>query len=189
MTSLVEIMVCVTAGSNKEFSRFTSHVSLNLRIQLQVIPFSHCSFLIPGLHWNWIAKDSGACATWLMRIFWRMVQIWSCRYSSFDSNFNYVFILNSSRQKFPKVITVISLFFARPILYVYILLVNLMGHQFSKEWLRLDMHTRSLFNISRMGGGPGRLGGVLFYIGEIKNFAFFQTRKYTKNFKKSMKIL
>ena len=38
----------------------------------------------------------------------------------------------------------------------------------------------SLYRISRMGGGylpvPNG-GGVLFYIGEIKNFAFFQTRK------------
>ena len=39
------------------------------------------------------------------------------------------------------------------------------------------------------GEGPGRLGGVLFYIGEIKNFAFFQTRKFSKNVKKAMKIL
>ena len=31
--------------------------------------------------------------------------------------------------------------------------------------------------------------GVLFYIGEIKNFAFFQTRKFSKNVKKAMKIL
>ena len=38
-------------------------------------------------------------------------------------------------------------------------------------------------------GGPGRLGGVLFYIGEIKNFAFFQTRKFSKNVKKAMKLL
>ena len=40
-----------------------------------------------------------------------------------------------------------------------------------------------------MGGGPCRLGGLLFYIGEIKNVAFFQTRKFSKNVKKSMKIL
>ena len=33
------------------------------------------------------------------------------------------------------------------------------------------------------GGGPGRLGGVLFYIGENKNFAFFQTRKFAKKLK------
>ena len=39
------------------------------------------------------------------------------------------------------------------------------------------------------GGVPGAWGGVLFFIGEIKNFAFFQTRKFSKNAKKSMKIL
>ena len=39
------------------------------------------------------------------------------------------------------------------------------------------------------GGVPAGLGGILFYIGEIKNFAFFQTRKFSKNVKKSMKIL
>ena len=33
------------------------------------------------------------------------------------------------------------------------------------------------------------MGGVLFYIGEMKNFAFFQTRKFSKNVKKSMKNL
>ena len=38
------------------------------------------------------------------------------------------------------------------------------------------------------GGGPGSNGGgVLFNIGEIKNFAFFQTRKFSKNVKKAMK--
>ena len=35
---------------------------------------------------------------------------------------------------------------------------------------------------------PGAWGGT-FFIGEIKNFAFFQTRKFSKNAKKSMKIL
>ena len=37
----------------------------------------------------------------------------------------------------------------------------------------------SLYRISRMGGGQA-WGGVLFYIGEMKNFAFFQTRKLSK---------
>ena len=37
----------------------------------------------------------------------------------------------------------------------------------------------------RWWGGPGRLGGGLFYIGEIKNFAHFQTRKFSKNVKKN----
>ena len=42
--------------------------------------------------------------------------------------------------------------------------------------------------------GSGGMGvpaglGVLVYIGEIKNLAFFQTRKFSTNFKKSMKIL
>ena len=32
-------------------------------------------------------------------------------------------------------------------------------------------------------------GGVVFYTGEIKNFAFVQTRKCSKNIKKAMKIL
>ena len=32
------------------------------------------------------------------------------------------------------------------------------------------------------GGGPGSLGGT-FFIGEIKNFAFFQTRKFSTNAK------
>ena len=32
-------------------------------------------------------------------------------------------------------------------------------------------------------------GGVLCYFREIKNFAFFQTRKFSKNVKKSMKKL
>ena len=36
----------------------------------------------------------------------------------------------------------------------------------------------------RWGGG---MGGVLFYIGEIKNLAFFETRKVPKIFRKSMK--
>ena len=40
-----------------------------------------------------------------------------------------------------------------------------------------------------MGGGvPGEMGGVLIEIGEIKNFAFFQARKFSKNVRKSMKI-
>ena len=33
-------------------------------------------------------------------------------------------------------------------------------------------------------GGPGRIGGVHCYNGEIKNFAFFQTRKFSKMLKK-----
>ena len=34
------------------------------------------------------------------------------------------------------------------------------------------------------GGGPGSNGGgVLFYIGEIKNFAFYQTENFQKMFK------
>ena len=41
-----------------------------------------------------------------------------------------------------------------------------------------------------MGRGvQGAMGGVLFYIGESKNFAFFLTRKFAKNVKKQMKIL
>ena len=37
--------------------------------------------------------------------------------------------------------------------------------------------------ISRMGGGTGSNGGgVLFYTGEIKNLAFFHTRKVSKKF-------
>ena len=42
------------------------------------------------------------------------------------------------------------------------------------------------------GGGPGSNGpvwGGTFFIGESKNFAFFQGRKFSKNVKKSMKIL
>ena len=39
------------------------------------------------------------------------------------------------------------------------------------------------------GGVPEAMGGVLFYIGEMKNFAFFQTRKFSKNVKKAMNIL
>ena len=31
-------------------------------------------------------------------------------------------------------------------------------------------------------------GGEYFFIGEIKSFAFFQTRKFSKNVKKSMKL-
>ena len=41
-------------------------------------------------------------------------------------------------------------------------------------------------------GGPGSngpVGGATFFIGESKNFAFFQGRKFSKNVKKSMKIL
>ena len=38
------------------------------------------------------------------------------------------------------------------------------------------------------GGVPGAMGGT-FFIGEIKNFAFFQTRKFSKNVEKSMKIV
>ena len=36
----------------------------------------------------------------------------------------------------------------------------------------------------RDGGGPGSNWGILFNIGEIKNFAVFQTRKFSKNVKK-----
>ena len=43
------------------------------------------------------------------------------------------------------------------------------------------------------GGVPGAMvpfgGGGTFFIGEGKNFAFFQTRKFSKNVKKAMKIL
>ena len=39
-----------------------------------------------------------------------------------------------------------------------------------------------------MGGSRQQWGGGTFNIGEIKNFAFFQTRKFSKNVKKSMKI-
>ena len=39
------------------------------------------------------------------------------------------------------------------------------------------------------GGVPGAMARVLFGIGEMKNFAFFQTRKFSKNVKKSMKKL
>ena len=38
------------------------------------------------------------------------------------------------------------------------------------------------------GGVPAGLEGGTFYIGEIKNFAFFQTRTFSKNVKKSMQI-
>ena len=37
-------------------------------------------------------------------------------------------------------------------------------------------------------GSNGGGGGVFFYIGEIKNFEFFQTRKFPKNAKKQWKI-
>ena len=40
-----------------------------------------------------------------------------------------------------------------------------------------------------MGRGPGSNGGVPFYTGEIKNLAFFQTRKFSKTVKESMKNL
>ena len=52
-------------------------------------------------------------------------------------------------------------------------------------WKRL---TSSLYRILRLGG-PGSMGGGTFFIGEIKNFAFFQTRKFSKNVKKSIKNL
>ena len=35
------------------------------------------------------------------------------------------------------------------------------------------------------GRGPGRIWGGAFYIGEIKNFAFFQTQKFSKKSEKS----
>ena len=38
-------------------------------------------------------------------------------------------------------------------------------------------------------GGDQEDWGYFLYIGEIKNLAFFQTRKFSKNLKKSMKIL
>ena len=38
-------------------------------------------------------------------------------------------------------------------------------------------------------GVPGAMGGGTFYIGEIKNVAFLQTRKVSKDFKKAMKNL
>ena len=47
----------------------------------------------------------------------------------------------------------------------------------------------SLYRILRLGGGSREHGGGTFFIGEIKNFAFFQTRKFSKNVKKSMIIL
>ena len=34
---------------------------------------------------------------------------------------------------------------------------------------------------------PGSMGGVLFYIGEIKNFAFLKLENFQKMFKKSIK--
>ena len=37
--------------------------------------------------------------------------------------------------------------------------------------------------------GFGAWGGGTFFIGESKDFAFFQARKFSKNVKKSMKIL
>ena len=47
----------------------------------------------------------------------------------------------------------------------------------------------SLYRISRLGRGvPGGMGGVLFYIEEIKNLAFFQTRKFSKFLKNQWKI-
>ena len=36
------------------------------------------------------------------------------------------------------------------------------------------------------GGSREQRGGVFFDIGESKNLAFFQTRKFSKNVKKSM---
>ena len=51
------------------------------------------------------------------------------------------------------------------------------------------LESSSLYLISRMGRSRAHWGGVLFYIGESQNFSFFQTRKYSKNVKKSMKHL
>ena len=45
---------------------------------------------------------------------------------------------------------------------------------------------------SAWGGVPAAIvpfGGGTFFIGESKNFAILQTRKFSKNAKKSMKIL
>ena len=48
----------------------------------------------------------------------------------------------------------------------------------------------SLYRISQMGGGlTGAMGVSTFYLGEIKNFVFYQTRKFSKNVKKSIKTL
>ena len=65
----------------------------------------------------------------------------------------------------------------------------------NNRWLPIYnlSQSSSLYRILRLGGGPGSncpvLGGGYFFIGEIKNFAFLQTRKFSKNAKKSMKIL
>ena len=60
--------------------------------------------------------------------------------------------------------------------------------KFSRALENGSMHSfiaqiSSLYRILRLGGGSRELGGVLFFIGEIKNFAFFQTRKFSKNAK------
>ena len=53
---------------------------------------------------------------------------------------------------------------------------------------KFNMNTVVYTGFCVWGGVPGAWGGT-FFIGEIKNFAFFQTRKFSKNAKKSMKIL
>ena len=66
---------------------------------------------------------------------------------------------------------------------------------FNWEWLNIKMiFTSAIDNflilseeLTVVYTGFRGWGGVLFEIGEIKNFAFFQTRKFSKNDKKAMK--
>ena len=83
----------------------------------------------------------------------------------------------SNNESFPKINT-----FA----FLDLFLINFQKY----HSIRIRPDSSSLYRISRMGGGSRQAwGGVLFYIGEIKNFALFQTRKFSKNVKKSTKIL
>ena len=66
-------------------------------------------------------------------------------------------------------------------------------HSFVLKKAENNKEYSSLYRILGLGGGPGSnspvWGGGTFFIGESKNFAFLQTRKFSKNAKKSMKIL
>ena len=68
---------------------------------------------------------------------------------------------------------------------------KLQRYEAREERLKVISLGSSLYRISRMGGGsPGGLGRVLFYIEEIKKFAFFfKLENFQKMFKKSMKNL
>ena len=59
--------------------------------------------------------------------------------------------------------------------------------KFSQNQLFIQTPTSSLCRMSRMGG-TGRIWGT-FYIGEIKIVSFFQTRKFSKIVKKTMRNL